>query len=106
MRKAQVNRVTEARLFDFLVRQRQRFNPQDWIDLDYPDRAELAACALFLAAVEWYGDRAGLAQVAERLHPGFTGRFAELARSTGFDCSRFSSMLRRRLELGDEPRIS
>ena len=49
--------------------------------------------ALFLAGVEWFGHRRELADVAVQLAPG--AGFADLARRTQFDCSRFSNRLRR-----------
>jgi len=48
---------------------------------------ELAAAALFLSAVDWYGNRVALREVAAKLHDG--DWLAELVRTTGFDCSRF-----------------
>jgi hypothetical protein len=100
-----MNRITEAELFDFCVRQKNDFSIERWLAFGQLSRAELAACALLLASVDWYGHRAELREVADRIYPGITGKFSELIKLTGFDCARFSSMLRKRLEL-DESRLS
>ncbi len=91
-----MNRESEAELLNFCADQHVAFDPAAWIR--YPaNPLELTAVALFLAGVDWFGHRAALLEVAERLHPGSTGRFAELAKRTWFDCARFSNLLQRHL---------
>jgi hypothetical protein len=98
-----MNRETEASLLEFCARQREEFEAAAWLDREPQDRDELAVVALFLAGVDWFGHRRELLEVAERLHHGGEGRFSELARSTQFDCSRFSNLLRRRLTHAHAP---
>jgi hypothetical protein len=98
-----MNRETEASLLEFCARQREGFEAAAWLDREPQDRDELAVVALFLAGVDWFGHRRELLDVAGRLHRGCEGRFSELARSTQFDCSRFSNLLRRRLTHAHAP---
>lgn len=98
-----MNRETEASLLEFCVRQREEFEAAAWLDREPQNRDELAAVALFLAGVDWFGHRRKLLDVAESLHHGCEGRFSELARSAQFDCSRFSNLLRRRLTHAHAP---
>lgn len=88
-----MNRESEAALLEFCARQREYFCAAGWVDYAGLPHDELAAVALFLAGVEWFGHRRELLDVAEHLEPG--ARFADLARRTAFDCSRFSNLLRR-----------
>jgi hypothetical protein len=93
-----MTRDTEASLLQFCAAQRGGFDPDQWLACPHADRSELTAAALFLAGVDWYGHRAELLRVAENLTPHSTGRLSTLVSRTGFDLSRFSNMLRRRLE--------
>ncbi|MBF0159524.1 MAG: hypothetical protein HQL58_08355 [Magnetococcales bacterium] len=92
-----MKRCDEEDLIDFCLRQRVDFDPVAWLTYPHPSRQELAAVALFLARVAWYGHPHELAQVAEQLQPGCAGNLATLVQQTGFDCSRFSNRLRTRL---------
>ncbi len=92
-----MTRDSEARLLQFCVRQSTAFDAAEWCSFSHPDPDELAAAALFLAGVDWYPHHAGLLEAAEALRPGCTGRLSALVSRTGFDCSRFSNMLRRQL---------
>lgn len=92
-----MNRVAEMALLDFCVRQKSRFQPQQWHEFAAVANHELAAAALFLAGVDWYGHRDALVAVAEHLQPGSVGRFSQLAKASAMDCGRFSSMLKARL---------
>lgn len=94
-----MDRESEDRLFEFCRRQRDCFSGADWLAMPLPgvSKDELAAAALFLSCVDWYGHEDELRRVAQTLHPGCVGHFAELAKSAHFNCSRFSSMLRARL---------
>ena len=58
----------------------------------------LAAAALFLAGVDWYGHRRDLLEIASILSPGSPGNLGNLVARTGFDLSRFSNHLRRLLD--------
>lgn len=93
-----MNRESEAVMLEFCAQQREHFDATAWVDARLLPRDETAAVALFLAGGDWYGCRAQLLEVAERLEPGCVGHFSALSRRTGFDCSRFSTMLRRRLD--------
>ena len=88
-----MNRESEAALLEFCAQQRGDFFPAAWLAYDALPHDELAATALFLAGVEWFGHRRELHDVAGQLAPD--ARFADLARRTAFDCSRFSNLLRR-----------
>lgn len=92
-----MTRDTEARLLQFCAQQQSGFRADDWLGIKHPDTDEMAVTCLFLAGVDWYGHSRELISVAERLHPGSTGHVSELVQKTGFDCSRFSNMLRREL---------
>lgn len=88
-----MNRESEAALLEFCAHQRGDFSTAAWLAYPGLPHDELAAAALFLAGVEWFGHRTELLDVAEHLSPG--ARFGDLARRTAFDCSRFSNLLRR-----------
>ena|SRR3569623_1407274 len=92
-----MNRESEANLLEFCVRQHGDFRGADWLVYTHADKGELAAACLFLACQDWYGHGEELAEVAERMQPGCGGRLSALVSATGFDCSRFSNMLRREL---------
>lgn len=89
-----MNRESEAALLEFCAQQRGDFSPAAWMEYAGLPREEVAAAALFLAGVDWFGHRPELLAVAAELQPG--AGFGELARRTTFDCSRFSNLLRRR----------
>jgi hypothetical protein len=91
---AGMNRESEAAWLEFCAQQRGNFSAAAWIEYDGLPREEVAATALFLAGVEWFGHQPELLAVAAQLAPG--AGFADLARRTAFDCSRFSNLLRRR----------
>ena len=93
-----MNREFEDRLLNFCVNQKSDFDSDAWAMFDAPDPDEMAATALFLAAVDWYGHEDELCRVAEQLHPGCIGHLAALIKATRFDCGRFSNMLRMRLK--------
>jgi len=93
-----MNRDTEDSLLQFCLAQRTNFDAARWKACLHPDREELAAATLFLAGVDWYGHKAELLHVAESLLPANSGGLAALVSRTGFDLSRFSNMLRRRLQ--------
>lgn len=88
-----MNRESEAALLEFCAQQRADFSVAAWMEYGQLPQEELAATALFLAGVEWFGHQRELLDVAARLEPG--AGFADLARRTAFDCSRFSNLLRR-----------
>jgi hypothetical protein len=92
-----MTRITEAALLNFCTQQHTCFQPQAWLAYPHPVREELAAAALFLAAVDWYGHRKALQEIASTLEPGCVGHFAALAKRAGFDCGRFSNSLRHSL---------
>lgn len=93
-----MTRETEAALLDFCTRQSADFDPVAWLDFSDVSGDELAATALFLSAVDWYGNKGALQKIAHDLLPNRYLRFSELVSQTRFDCSRFSNMLRRRLK--------
>ena len=93
-----MNRETEARLLEFAASQNRRFVAAEWLVFDHPERDELAAAALFLAGVDWYGHRSELLAIASALSPGAPGNLGKLVARTGFDLSRFSNQLRRLLD--------
>lgn len=96
-----MNRITESHLIDFCVEQKKSFNPQLWIEYRQASRHttsdELVACALFLAGADWYGHKEKLLVVAENLKAGCIGNFGLMVKTTGFDCGRFSGLLKARL---------
>ena len=93
-----MTRDSEARLMQFCVAQQDCFDVSAWQMFSHPKRDEMVAAALFLAGVDWYGHRVELIAVAEQMKPGSTGHLSRLVSCTGFDCSRFSNMLRRQLD--------
>jgi hypothetical protein len=93
-----MNRETEARLLEFAARQHRSFVAGEWLDFDHPEIDELAAAALFLAGVDWYGHRRELLEIASIISPGSPGNLGNLVARTGFDLSRFSNHLRRLLD--------
>ncbi|MGK0185792.1 MAG: hypothetical protein ACI9R3_001573 [Verrucomicrobiales bacterium] len=91
-----MTRITESQLLDFCTRQHEIFDSAEWREFSAVDRLELAATALFLSGVDWFGHREELPKITAELFPDWQGRFRELVSETNFDCSRFSNMLRRR----------
>ncbi len=89
-----MNRDSESRLVGFCVEQHGGFDAGAWARFSAVKPDELATAARYLAGVEWYGNRAALAAVAAELSPL---AFAELARTTGFDASRFAGLLKAHL---------
>lgn len=92
-----MTRESEAALLDFCARQWNDFRSEAWLAAPHPNRDEFVAVILFLSSVEWYGHRQALREIARSLAPDQVGRLGELARETGFDASRFSTLLRRLL---------
>jgi len=93
-----MTRLTESQLLDFCAQQRGALDPARWAQFSIVNRDELAAAALFLAGVDWFGHKEPLRQIAEELLPDRSCELSELVRDIGFDCARFSNMLRRKLE--------
>lgn len=93
-----MNRESEAQLLDFCTRQKGAFQESDWLESRVVDRKEMAVVCLFLAGVDWYGHRQNLMGIAEQMMAGSAARFEALVQSLHFDCLRFSTMLRRRLQ--------
>lgn len=73
-----MNRESEAALLEFCAQQRGDFSPAAWLAFEELPPDELAATALFLAGVEWFGHRRELLDAAAQLAPG--AGFADLAR--------------------------
>lgn len=92
-----MDREAEEFLLDFCHRQRLDFNVDAWFAFPCSNNDELAAAALFLSCVDWYGHEDELRLVADTLRPGCVGHFSRLAKAVRFDCSRFSSMLKTRI---------
>ena len=92
-----MTRDSESRLLDLCVRQHAEFRAQEWLDFDRVTSGELVAACLLLGGSRWYGHRDELLSVAEQLRPGSVGHVSELVSETGFDCPRFSNMLKREL---------
>jgi hypothetical protein len=90
-----MTRISEAQLIDFCVRQQEDFEASAWMNYPHLPKPELAAVALFLAGMDWYGHGGALRGIAGPLEAGCVGHFAALAKRTGFDCGRFSNLLRR-----------
>lgn len=89
-----MNRDSESRLVGFCVEQHGCFDAGAWARFSTVKTDELAVAARYLAGVEWYGNRVELAAVAAELNPM---AFAELARATNFDASRFAGLLKAHL---------
>jgi len=97
-----MDRASETALLNFCVKQKDGFAAQKWHEFGAVKNDELAAVALFLAGVDWYGHREELLEVAEHLRPGYVGKFSQLAKESAMDCSRFSNMLKMRLIHNDK----
>jgi hypothetical protein len=93
-----MTRDTEATLLDFCARQHERFDAAEWLAVPHPDRDEFICATLFLAGVDWYGHLPGLVSIAESLEPGSPGNLSLAVSRTGFDLSRFSTLLKRKLK--------
>lgn len=94
-----MKREPESLLLDFCVRQRRSFSTAAWARFEAVGPLEKAVAARFLAGVEWYGHREGLAHFADTLT---TQKFAELSAATNFDPGRFGGLLKARLARADE----
>lgn len=92
-----MNRESESRLLEFCAVQHDSFCMDEWLTFQHPDKEELLAACLFLAGVHWFGHKASLLEIAARLQPHSADPLADLVKRTGFDCLRFSTMLRREL---------
>jgi len=91
-----MKRDLEDQLLEFCVQQKAHFMLSPWLELPV-SRDHKATIALYLANTAWFGHRRELLNIAERLHRGSVGHFSEMARSTGFDPSRFRGRLQARL---------
>ncbi|MCA1964685.1 MAG: hypothetical protein LDL31_12135, partial [Prosthecobacter sp.] len=60
-------------------------------------RDETAAVGLVRGGVDWFGHRQQLADLGRRLLGGADTTFAQLVSRLGFDCARFSNLLKRRI---------
>ncbi len=93
-----MKRESESRLMAFCVQQHDRFSTDAWLTYQHPDKDEFLGACLFLSGCEWYGHQHELRGIAEHLQTGSTGHLSDVVRRTGFDCLRFSTMLRRELD--------
>lgn len=93
-----MTRESEATLLDFCARQRDCFETEAWLSAPHPDREEFLCAVLFLAGVDWYSHRSSLLAIAETLEPGSIGSLGQRVCRTDFDLSRFSNLLRRKLQ--------
>lgn len=92
-----MTRDEEARLLDLCARQHGAFQEESWLVSPPVSPAEMAAACLFLGGVDWFGHRQQLADVGSRLVKEHGMTFSQLVSSIGFDCARFSNLLKRRL---------
>jgi len=92
-----MTRDSEAQLLDFCAHQHGAFHESAWLEAKLVTRDEMAAACLFLGGVDWFGHRQQLAEVGRRLLENADTKFAELVSRIGFDCARFSNMLKRRI---------
>lgn len=92
-----MDRLEEARLLDFCVSQRDRFDADSWLEAAQP-RDRLSLVAYLLSGARWYGHRDELLALARDLDPRTIGNAAEAVARLDFDCSRFCHMLRTKLE--------
>ncbi len=93
-----MNRNEESQLLDFCVDQKNNFTREKWSSIPGCSQNDLAAATLFLSSVEWYGHRDDLLSISQKLKPYSEGHLSELVKSTGFNCSRFSNMLKARIK--------
>ena len=94
-----MTRLNESQLLEFCALQHEVFDAGEWLGFSVVTQDELAATALFLASVDWFGHKHELRQIGERLLENRSPSLSDLVRQTAFDCSRFSNMLRRKLEV-------
>jgi hypothetical protein len=93
-----MTRNSEASLLDFCAKQREHFSLDSWLEIPHPDRGEFLAAVLFLAGVDWYGHRSNLLSIAASIGEEKIGHLSEVVGETGFDLSRFSTLLRKKIE--------
>ena len=93
-----MTRESEANLLEFCAREREHFSAESWLAVPHPDQDEFLAAVLFLAGVDWYGFRKQLAAIAEKIEPGSHGHLSKVVKRTGFDLSRFSTSLRKKIK--------
>jgi hypothetical protein len=82
---------------DHCLQQATAFDPWTWRTFGGVPQEDLAAVALFLAGVDWYGHQTELRMLASQLAPWGGGRLSALVRATGFDCGRFSALMKSRM---------
>jgi hypothetical protein len=92
-----MTRDSEAQLLDFCAHQHGAFKEAAWLEAKSVSRDEMAAVCLFLGGVDWFGHRQQLADLGRRLLGGADTTFAQLVSRLGFDCARFSNLLKRRI---------
>ena len=92
-----MTRESEQALLEFCARQRSQIDVSEWLKIPHPNEDEFLAAVLFLAGVDWYGHRKQLTTVAGELDPKMIGHLSQVVHRTGFDLSRFSNMLRKKI---------
>jgi uncharacterized protein YrrD len=90
-----MNRSSEAKLLQFCVEQRRNFNADAWLQFKDINQLELATVLQYLAGTTWYTHQNELKSLANQLN---SLTFAELARQTRFEPSRFSGLLKAHLK--------
>ncbi len=93
-----MTRDTEAQLLDFCAHQHGAFQESAWLEPKPVSRDEMAAVCLFLGGVDWFGHRQSLARLGHKMLEGVEVSFSELVSRVGFDCARFSNLLKRRID--------
>ncbi len=92
-----MTRETEAQLLDFCAHQYRAFQESTWLEPKAVSRDEMAAVCLFLGGVDWFGHRQLLVTLGRQILEGADVSFSELVSRIGFDCARFSNLLKRRI---------
>ena len=92
-----MTRDSEATLLDFCASQQAAFDESAWLEQRCVSREEVATVSLFLSGVDWFGHKQSLVRVADQLLAGTDPGLARMISHIGFDCARFSNMLKRRI---------
>ncbi|HEY1792324.1 MAG TPA: hypothetical protein VGG34_05360 [Opitutaceae bacterium] len=83
-----MTRELEDQLLEFALRQKESFGADAWIDFQAPAEAK-AVLAAYLADTTWFGHRAELQRIAERVSPGSLSSYIGTSARLGFEPGRF-----------------
>lgn len=92
-----MNRAEFSQLIDFAASQKTHFSKEAWLEFSksFAKNKEFEVAVLFLSQTSWFGFRDQLESISEEL--GIDSNLSDLVKTTRFECSRFSNMLKAKI---------